>query len=150
MRAPRWLPGALALVAIASLPLVAERLRAPVERCAMDGVEVRPAFRVRVIDGDFAARAFCGVSCAEAWLRYGGIVPREILVTDGATGREIEAGAAWFVRTVANRSDGAPDGVRVFASREDAERHVKAYGGTVLAGANRPFGGGGGRVARDS
>jgi len=150
MKAPRWLPGALALVAIAALPLVAERLRAPVQRCAMDGVEVRPSFRVRVVGDDGSARAFCGVSCAEAWLRYGGVVPREIVVTDGASGREIDAGEAWFVRTVANRSDDAPDAIRVFAGEEDAQRHAEAYGGEVLSGADRPFGGGEGRAGRDS
>ncbi len=150
MKVPPRLPGALALAAIGALPLVAERLRAPVERCAMDGVKVARPFRVRVVADDGGARAFCGVTCAEAWLRSSGVAPREILVTDGATGREIDAAAAWFVRTVANRSDGAPDAVRVFAGREDAERHAEAYGGTVLSGANRPFGGGKARAARDS
>ncbi len=139
MRAPRWLPGAAALLAIAALPLVAERLRAPVERCEMDGVALAPSFRVRVLGEDGEAHAFCGVTCAQAYVERRGVEPREILVMAG--GREIDADTAWFVRTVANRSNGAPDGLRVFAARDDALRHVAAYGGTVLAGADRPFGG---------
>lgn len=147
MKAPTWLPGCLALLAIAALPLVAERLRAPVERCAMDGVALAPSFRVRVVLPDGKTDAFCGVTCAQAWVQCRGVAPREILVTAG--GREIDAGAAWFVRTVANRSDGAPDGLRVFAGRDDALRHVAAYGGTVLIGADRPFGRGEGRATAD-
>jgi hypothetical protein len=137
----------VALLAIAALPLLAARLRGPVERCAMDGVEVRPPFRVRVTEEGGSARTFCGVTCAEAWLLRRGVAAREILVTAG--GHEIDAGTAWFVRTAANRSDGAPDGIRVFAGREDAIRHAEAYGGMVLRGAERPFGGeGDGRADR--
>jgi hypothetical protein len=133
----KLLPQALALLAIAALPLAAERLRPRVERCAMDGVEVRPAFRVRV----GTARTFCGVACAEAWIGHEG-APAEVLVT--AQGREIDAKDAWFVRTARNRSEGAPDGFRVFAAREDALRHAEAHGGTLLSGAERPFAGAGG------
>lgn len=132
--------GVLLLVAIAALPLAAARLRAPVERCAMDGVEVVPAFRVRTLETDGGARAFCGVACAQSWIRHRGVQPRAVLVTDGPGGREIDGAAAWFVRTHANRSGGAPDGIRVFASREDAIRHAEAHGGVILSGADRPFG----------
>ena len=137
MKAPRPLLGAIALLAIAALPLMAERLRPAVERCAMDGVAVVPSFRVRARD-----RVFCGVTCAESWLARSGGAPDGVLVTDAVTGREIAASEAWFVRTLANRSDGAPDAIRVFAGREEAEGHVEAYGGTILVGALRPFAGG--------
>jgi hypothetical protein len=143
VKAPRWLPGAVALLAIAALPLMAERLRSHPERCEADGVTVAPAFRVRVVARDGTTHAFCGVSCAQSWIRRKGIEPRAILVTDGVSGREVDAGEASFVRTVSTWSDGAPDFIRVFARREDAERHVSAYGGRILTGADRPFGGGG-------
>lgn len=135
----RHLPAALALVAIATLPLVAERLRGHRERCEMDGVVLNPAFRVRVTGADGTAHGFCGVSCAESWLARSGVSPGTILVTDGVTGCQVDAQAAWYVRTLGNVSDGAPDVVRVFARREDALRHADAHGGRLLAGAERPF-----------
>jgi hypothetical protein len=137
----KMLTQALALVAVAALPLAAERLRPRVERCAMDGVEIRPAFRVRVVEAGGTARTFCGVVCAEAWIGHEG-PPAAVFVT--AQGREIDAERAWFVGTARNRSEGAPDGIRVFAGREDALRHAEAYGGTLLSGAERPFAGEGG------
>jgi hypothetical protein len=133
--------GALLLLAVAALPIAAARLRPQVERCAMDGVEVMPAFRVRVEEADGGVRAFCGVRCAHSWIGHRGVPPRAVLVTDGPSGREIDARAAWFVRTLANRSGGAPDGIRVFAAREDAIRHAEAHGGVVLSGPDRPFAG---------
>lgn len=143
MKTPRWLPGALALAAIAALPLAAERLRSRTERCGMDGVAVAQGFRVRVVEGGGANHAFCGVTCAESWLARSGVVPAAVLVTDCARGTEVDARTAWFVRTLANRSDGAPDGIRVFARKEDAARHVEAFGGSMLVGNERPFGAGG-------
>ncbi len=142
MKAPCWLPGAVALLGIAALPLVAERLRSRPERCGMDGVAVVPGFRVRVVESGGKGHAFCGVTCAEAWLARSGVAPAAVLVTDCAQGTEVDARAAWFVRTLANRSDGAPDGIRVFARKEDAARHVEAFGGRILVGSERPFGGG--------
>ena len=144
MKAPRALPGAIALLAIAALPLMAERLRPPVERCGMDGVAAAPSFRVRV-----AGHVFCGVTCAQSWLARSGVAPGGALVTDGMSGRAIDAREAWFVRTLANRSDGAPDAIRVFSGREEAEGHVEAYGGTILVGALRPFAGGEGHAYAD-
>jgi hypothetical protein len=143
VRAPRWLPGAAALLAIAALPLTAERLRSRTERCEVDGVAVAPAFRVRVVEPDGTTHVFCGVTCARSWLSRRGREPRAVLVTDCASGRETLAEEATFVRTVSTWSDGAPDFIRVFARPEDAERHVAAYGGRILTGADRPFGGGG-------
>jgi len=144
MRTPRSLLGAIALLGIAALPLMAERLRPRVERCSMDGVAVVPSFRVRA-----GEHVFCGVTCAEAWLARSGVAPDGIRVTDCVTGREIAAPEAWFVRTLGNRSDGAPDAIRVFAGRKEAEGHVEAYGGTILVGALRPFAGGEERATKD-
>lgn len=140
MSAPRLLP-ALALLCLAALPLVAERLRSHPERCEMDGAALNPGFRARVIETGGAAHAFCGVACARSWLALSGIRPATVLVTDCVQGSEIDARNAWFVETLANWSDGAPDTIRVFASKDDADRHVSAHGGRLLTGADRPFGG---------
>jgi len=90
VKAPRALPGAIALLAIAALPLMAERLRPPVERCGMDGVAAAPSFRVRV-----AGHVFCGVTCAESGLARSGVAPAGALVTDGMSGRAIDAREAY-------------------------------------------------------
>ncbi|MCK6461147.1 MAG: nitrous oxide reductase accessory protein NosL [Planctomycetes bacterium] len=139
----RHLPAAVALLAIAALPLLAERLRGHPERCEMDGVAIDRAFRVRVAEEGGATHGFCGVTCAASWIARRGIAPAAVLVTDGASGREIDAGTAWFVRTLGNVSDGAPDPIRVFARREAAERHASVHGGHVLKGSERPFAGAG-------
>jgi hypothetical protein len=147
----RHLPAALALLCIAALPLVAERLREHRERCEMDGVALDPAFRalVRVAEEGGRTHAFCCVTCAESWISRRGVVPLAVLVTDGVSGKEIDARTAWFVRTLGNVSDGAPDPIRVFAREKDALRHASVHGGRVLSGWERPFGGAGEGHATD-
>jgi hypothetical protein len=140
VNARRRLPAALALLCIAALPLVAERLRAHRDRCEMDGVALSPEFLVRVTEEGGETHAFCGVTCAESWISRSGVVPSAVLVTDGALGVEVDARTAWFVRTLSNVSDGAPDAIRVFARKEDAHRQARAHGGRVLTGRERPFG----------
>ncbi len=115
----------------------------------MDGVALDPAFRVRVAEDGGATHAFCGVTCAESWIALRRAVPALVLVTDGVSGRAIDARTAWFVRTLGNVSDGAPDAIRVFERKEDAERHAHAHGGRVLTGSGRPFGGAGVRDATE-
>jgi hypothetical protein len=139
VRKPRWLPGALALLAIAALPLVADRLRSRSELCAMDGSAVKSCFRVRIVERSGTVRSFCGVRCADRWLARAGAVPRAVLVTDCGNGREVEAEAAWFLYTITGWGEEIPDFVRVFARRSDAERHASAHGGEILMGAERPF-----------
>lgn len=143
MTAGRW-AGLAALVAVGALPLLGAWLRSGCERCGMDGAPVSPAFRVRVVTEDGRSPAFCGVRCAQAWLRAGGRA-RGVLVTDCASGREVSAEEATFVECVGLPAEGEPDPIRAFARREDAERHAAAHRGTILDGAARPFGGGGER-----
>ena len=54
-------------------------------------------------------------------------------------GEEIDAAGASYVLALSTLRDGAPDPIRVFASRADAERTVKAYGGELLTGSEEPF-----------
>jgi hypothetical protein len=136
----RRIPTLLALCALAALPVVADRLRTGRDACPTDGAAVDPAFRVRVIDGEGAARAFCGVRCAAAWLARHPTAARRVLVTDCATGREIDGGAAFYVKTFGPVPEGAPDGIRVFEAEQAALEHARAHGGKVLDGAMRPFG----------
>lgn len=136
MRRTRWI---LALLGLAALPLAADWIRGGSERCRLDGVELAPAFRVRVVAADGESLSFCGVRCAQIWLARCGPAPRRIRVTDGASGRECDARAAWYVRTMRGWDDRAPDLIRVFARRADAERFAGAYGGEILLASERPF-----------
>jgi len=130
----------LALLAAALLPWAADRLRGHAERCELDGVDVAPAFRVRVYEATGTVHSFCGVGCAQAWLERSGVAPQRVLVTDCASGREFDARTAWYVHTVAAWGDGVPDFIRVFARISDAERHVEAFGGSIVPVSDRPFG----------
>ena len=129
----------LALVVVAILPWAADRLRNGSERCELDGVETAPAYRTVIVEADDTAHPFCGVRCAQLWLARHPAPPREIRVTDCATGRELAADDAWFVRSYGTWGDGAPDAIRVFARRADAEQHAEAYGGEMLLASDRPF-----------
>ena len=113
------------------------RYAALAERCVFDGAPVGANYRVRIGD-----RTFCGVRCAESWLARAGATPAAIRVTDCVTGRELDAHAAWYVRTLGGAWEDAPDSIRVFASEEAARRHAEAYAGELLRGAQTPFGGG--------
>ncbi len=129
----------LVLLGLAALPLLADRIRGASERCRLDGVELVPSFRVRVVEADGKSLFFCGVRCAQIWLARCGSAPRQIRVTDGTSGRECDARTAWYVRTMRGWDDRAPDLIRVFARRADAERFAGAYGGEILLASERPF-----------
>jgi hypothetical protein len=105
----------------------------------MDGARVDPGFRVRVVEGDGTAEVFCGVECASRWLSRQDPDGVHILVTDSRTGAELDAASASYVLALSTMHDGAPDPIRVFARRGDAERSVAAYGGELLTGRERPF-----------
>jgi hypothetical protein len=125
----------LGLLAAAAVPALARALRAPApERCALDGVEAGASDRVRV-EG---AGVFCSVACAEAWLAREPH-PRAVFVVDEASGREIPAAAAWFVRSRVVTSPRTGNRIHAFADRGDAERHAEAFQGRLLLGDERPF-----------
>jgi hypothetical protein len=130
---------ALALLAVASLPLWGDACREPVERCAQDGAVVDPDYRVVVDLGPAGARRFCGVACADRWLASSGVAARSVLVTDCVGGETVDARSAVYVETHAGRREDAPDAIRVFASPKEAARHVGAYGGEILRGDRRPL-----------
>jgi len=127
----RLLP-VLGVVAVALLPLLADRVRPARERCVEDAVAVDPAFRVRIRDAEGRWLPFCGVTCAERWLRRAPAPPLAILVVDCATGRELSAEHAFYVRALATMGREAPDAVRVFALRREAQRYEETYGGRIL------------------
>ncbi len=136
---------AAGLAAVASLPWIGRALRADgEERCAFNGVRIRAATRVRLLEAGGRSRTFCCVDCARRWLAAGGRPPREILVTDETTGSEVGSGKAWFVSSRVPAFAVCGSYVHAFAREEDARRHAAAFGGRVLEGVDRPLQAGGG------
>jgi hypothetical protein len=137
----RWLLLMAALVAVVGLPITRTWLtRDAAPRCAWDGLPIEPLYRVRVVDADGAAHPFCCVRCAEKWLaRQKVATTRSVYVQDEATGVELNHGEATYVISpvATNRING--NRIRVFREREAAEEHLRAFGGRLLDGVDRPF-----------
>lgn len=91
------------------------------------------------MDGCGDQHLFCCVRCAEIWLRGQPAPPRAVAVTDEATGEEIDASAAWYVRSSIVTMTVTGNRIHVFRNRTEAERHAEAYGGTVLGRSEEPF-----------
>jgi hypothetical protein len=130
----------LGLAALAALPAAARALRSDAtERCALDGVAVAPRRRVRAVDASGRRLSFCCVDCAAAWIAAASAPPREVFVTDEATGAEIPAADAWFVRSSVVACPETGCRIHVFAAEAGARRNAESFRGTVLAGDDRPI-----------
>jgi hypothetical protein len=127
--------GLAGLILLAATAVVGSRLRhPPAGRCALDGVAVEPRYRVRV-----GGHEFCCVRCAELWLGRREAGGQPVRVTDEATGREIDAASAYFVRSMVVTAPATGCRVHAFADRADAERHAESAHGQLLSGSDRPF-----------
>lgn len=136
--------GTLAFVAglllLGALPVVRHwAWRPPPGRCALDGVAIEPLYRVRVQDARGRDHEFCCVRCAELWLGRGREPPRAVFVTDEASGREVDAAAAHFVRSGVVTTPTTGNRVHAFATSADAARHAEVARGRVLRESERPF-----------
>ncbi len=133
----------VSLSLIVGLPVLgwwARRDMAP--RCALDGLRVPHLYRVRVVDAAGLAHEFCCVRCAATWLarQPSAPSPRHTYVTDEATGTEIDAEAAYFASSPVTTNAVTGNRVHAFAARSDAEEHVRAFGGALLSGTDKPLG----------
>ena len=139
------------LAAVAALPLVGRAWRSGGEpRCALDGVALDASRRVRVVEDGGAERLLCCVACGDRWLAAAAEPVRAAFVADEATGAEVPAGEAWFVRSRVAAFPVCACFVHAFAREEDARRHAAAYGGEILDGKARPLRGRARRGARES
>jgi hypothetical protein len=128
------------LVVVVGLPLLGHWCRRSAEPvCALDGVKIEPAYRVEAIDGSGGVHAFCCPQCARIWLSRQPDALYTVRVTDEVSGEWIDSSQAWYVRSSVVTSPAAGNRVHVFRTREDAERHARIYGGTVLSDSERPF-----------
>jgi len=131
----------LVLAVVVGLPLAGWWVRrdAP-PRCALDGLDIEPRYRVRVADSAGGSYQFCCTRCAERWLARQPGAPETVIVTDEKSNEEINARAAHFVRSpvVTNRVTG--NRVHAFRDQADADAHIRQFGGWLLVGDERPFG----------
>lgn len=115
------------------LPLVGTwARRQPRDRCALDGADIDPIYRVRVLNDGGGSRSFCCVVCAELWLKHAGGKAALIRVTDEASGEEVDARDAVFVRSSVVTRAATGNRIHTFRHKSDAERHVDRFGGKVL------------------
>ena|SRR5437588_8917805 len=131
--ATRWPLVLAGLLIVFGLPLagtLARRTAGP--RCAFDGAPIEPLYRVRIVDAEGGERTFCCLHCAGLW-RGHRPRPRAMFVTDEATGAEIPATSAWFVRSRVVTMPHTQNRVHIFGSQADAQRHADAAGGLMLA-----------------
>lgn len=135
-----WLVGLLGLGIAAALPVVGHLIRGEAdERCAWDGLGLEPIYQVRIIEETGNAYTFCCLRCAESWLEQRGRQPVRILVTDEASGTEISASQAHYVRSTVATNAVTGNRRHVFRTVEDALKHAEAAHGRRLLGAERPF-----------
>jgi hypothetical protein len=128
------------LLVVVGLPLAGTwARRRPGDRCEFDGLPVEPRYRVRVADRAGGSHTFCCVRCAGLWLQRQGESPAAVRVTDEASGAEIDAAKAFFVRSTVVTDAITGNRVHVFGGRADAEEHARAYAGRALTGGERPF-----------
>jgi hypothetical protein len=140
VRSSRLLLVATVLVVVVGLPLAGKWARqTPETRCALDGQRIDSCYRVRIVDDRDRDHEFCSIQCARLWLDSQKLKPRAVLVTDETTGEEIDATAAWFVRSQVVTQARAANRIHAFASYDDAQRHARAAWGRVLTGADKPF-----------
>ena len=129
------------LLFVGALPLLADVVSPPRgDRCSSDGLTVDARHAIRIVGADGKTRHFCCLACAERWVDGQGAHPRAVFVTDEASGAEIPAAAAWYVRSRVVSNPYTGDRIHVFARREDAEKHAAAFQGRLLDGPQRPFG----------
>ncbi len=136
----RWVVRGIGLLIVIGLPIVGTWLRRQSdEGCALDGIRIDPVFAVRIIDARNVESRFCCLQCAVWWVQRRGEKPRQVFVTDEASGRWLEAESAYFVRSgvITNATTG--NRVHAFLNRSDAERHASVSRGTILSDLSRPF-----------
>jgi hypothetical protein len=132
------LAGVLVLLA---LPFLANSLRRTADpHCALDGGALVPSYRVRVDDAAGKTHEFCCLRCAEIWLDRQARPVRAIRVTDEASGKEIDASEAYYIRSLVVTTPTTGNRIHVFLDRTDAEHHARTCRGTVLVDEERPFG----------
>lgn len=140
MRRSYWLFSLGILLAIVGLPLAGHWARRGLDnRCAFDGSKIEPLYRVRIVDDEGRDQQFCCVRCAEWWLQRRSAPPRAIQVTDECSGQEIDAAAAYYVRSLVVTTPTTGNRIHVFRNPAEADKHAHDCRGRLLLEFERPF-----------
>ena len=117
------------LTALAAFLAAAGALAA--ETCAKCGMDLsnHAHTRYETVLADGSRVVTCGVQCGMMLEAARGV--QRAWATDFITGRRIDASKAWYVVGSSAVPDMAP-GAIAFASKEDAEKFQKGFGGEVL------------------
>jgi len=125
---------------VAALPLAGSWARRQAgDGCALDGVPIESRYRVRIVAAPGPSHEFCCIRCAQAWQQHGAGSAASVFVTDEASGEEVAASQATYVRSTVITTPTSGNRVHTFARPEDAERHAETCHGTVLPDQARPF-----------
>jgi hypothetical protein len=136
----KWQIFVLGLLAVSGLAMTGAGVRRGMSQgCSLDGQPVNALVCVHVVDEGGRSHEFCCIRCAELWLEQQPEAAKKVLVIDEATGQELDAGTAYFVRSQVVTNAATGNRLHAFARQDDAQRHANAYGGTMLPPAERPF-----------
>jgi hypothetical protein len=100
---------------------------------------LEPLYRVRIVDNAGQSHEFCCIRCAEIWLQHQAGGSAAVFVTDEASGDEIEAGSATFLRSRVVTMPATGNRTHAYRNRADAEKHAARWQGTILTPPERPF-----------
>ncbi|HWB09544.1 MAG TPA: hypothetical protein VG826_09980 [Pirellulales bacterium] len=135
-----WWASILVAISAAVLPALGTwSRRQTLPQCAVDGVAIVPIYAVEIVDAKGEKRPFCCVRCAEYWLAQEPLPPNEIHVTDEVSGRPLDAGEAFFVRSSVVTNDVTGNRIHAFENRADAEGHASQFRGRLLTEDDRPL-----------
>lgn len=133
-----WLLGGLLFVV--GLPLLGRWARnSSAPTCALDGVPIDPLYQVTIVDAQGQPHVFCCLRCAGLWSKRAAEPPRAVTVTDEASGQEVPAENACYVRSSVVTTPVTGNRIHTFRRQADAQEHAQAFAGVVLPEDEKPF-----------
>jgi len=135
-----WLAGMITLLLATAVPLIGRSLRDNNRsRCQWDGMPIDPAFCVRVVTTRNTSYSFCCVLCAGAWADRVSDGLSTVHVTDEASGIEVAAADAYFVRSTIPTNKVTGNRWHTFRSIADARKHADATRSRVVPVSGSPL-----------
>lgn len=126
-----WHAAGLGMILAALAPVAAVMLRGTQSGvCEYDGQAIDSRYAVDIqASGD---HHFCGIHCAQEWLRRSGQMPYEIVLRDEITGKPVRFPDAYFVRSGVVTNGVTGNRLHVFQDPDQARRHAAAYHGVFV------------------
>lgn len=98
-------------------------------RCDYDGVKIEPIYAVYFTLRDGTEKKFCSIVCASMSFSKLKKEVKEVTVVDEASEKRTSAPQAFFVESEMVTVLHVKNRIHVFATREDAEKHLKRFDG---------------------